>query len=123
MDIYKITDSESLNILLRTRERAYGRFIVEVENMDENTKRKFENDLNKFHASCGCSTGNYFLITTLILFTAYHIFTGQSINNWKMILQGFFVIAIAAVVGKFIGKLMDGFKFKKTIEKLSYELL
>ena len=122
MDTYKIIDRESLNVLLRNRVKQYGRFSIEVENMDENTKRKFENDLNKFHASCGCSTGNYFLITTLIIFTAYLYFTGQTINNWKVMIQGFFVLLIAALLGKFIGKLIDGFKFKKTIGKLSYEL-
>ena len=122
MDNYKITGRESLNILRYKKEKRYGRFIIEVADMDENKARKFENDLNKFHASCGCSTGNYFLIATLILFAAYLYFTGQTINNWKIIIQGFFILLIAAVLGKFIGKLMDGFKFKKTVEKLSNEL-
>ena len=90
--------------------------------MNENKVRKFENDLNKFYTSCGCTAGNYFLITALILGVAYLYITGQAINNWKIIVQGFFILLIAAVLGKFIGKLMDGFKFKKTVEKLSREL-
>ncbi len=122
MDTYKITGRESLNVLLKKRGGQYGRFSIEIENMDENTKRKFENDLNKFNASCGCSTGNYFLVTTLILYAAYLYFTGQSIYNWQIIIQGFFVLLTSAILGKFIGKLMDGFKFKKTVEKLDYEL-
>lgn len=122
MGTYKITDRKSLKELLKKKGRQNRRFSIEVEHLDENTKRKFENDLNKFHSSCGCITGNYFLVIALVLFAAYFYFTGQAINNWKVIIQGFFALSIAALLGKFIGKLIDGFKFKKTVEKLSYEL-
>jgi len=122
IDNYRITGRESLDMLLKKKERRYGRFVIEVENMDENKARQFENDLNKFYASCGCSTGNYFLITTLVLCAAYLYITGRAISNWTIIIQGCFILFIAAVLGKFIGKLLDGFKFKKTVEKLSHEL-
>ena len=123
MDNYTISGKESLNLLRTKKEKRYARFIIEVENIDENIARKFENDLTKFHASCGCTTGNYFLITTLILGAAYLYLTGQTVNNWKMIIQGFFILLSAAILGKFIGKLMYGFKFKKTVEKLGRQLL
>lgn len=122
MDNYIITGKESLSLLRTKKEMRYARFIIDVENMDEDKARKFENDLTKFHASCGCTTGNYFLITALILGPAYLYITGQAVNNWKMVIQGFFILLIAAILGKFIGKLMFGFKFKKTVEKLSREL-
>ncbi len=123
MDNYKIIDMESLNLLLKKKHQHYGRFIIEIENLDENKARKFENDLNKFHSSCGCTTGNYFLMVTLITCAAYIFITGEAINNWKIILQGFSILLIAAVLGKFTGKLMDGFKYKKTLQELSYEIL
>ena len=77
IDNYRIIGRESLNMLLKKKEKRYGRFIIEVENMNENKVRKFENDLNKFYTSCGCTAGNYFLITALILGVAYLYITGQ----------------------------------------------
>ena len=122
IDNYRITSIESLNALLKKRGERYGRFVIEVKNLDQDKARKFENDLNKFYASCGCVTGDYFLIATLVLGATYLFATGQALNNWKVIIQGFFVLLIAAVLGKFIGKLIDGFRFRKTVEKLYREL-
>ena len=119
---YTITGIESLNALLKRRKGRHGRLIIEVKSLDQNKARKFENDLNKFYASCGCVTGDYFLIATLVLGATYLFITGQALDNWKIIIQGFFVLLIAAVLGKFIGKLIDGFKFRKTVEKLCREL-
>ena len=122
IDNYRITGRESLNILLKKKGRQYGRLIIEVESMDQNKARKFEDDLNKVYASCGCITGDYFLIATLILGATYLSITGQTIDNWRIIIQGFFILLIAAVLGKFIGKLIDSFRFRKTVEKLCHEL-
>ena len=123
MDTFKITGKDSLNILLRKRVGTFRRISIEIENIDEPTKQKFENDLNKFHASCGCSTGNYFLITTIILITIYLLFTGQTIINLKTIIQCFCALIFTAIFGKFTGKLLDRYKFKKAIQKLSYGYL
>lgn len=119
---YNITDIDSLNKLLKKNGKRYGKFTIDIENMDDIKARKFETDLNKYYASCGCNTGNYFLIATLVLCVAYFYTTGQTINDWKIIVYGFFVLSIAAVLGKFIGKVMDNFKFKKTVKNLSLEL-
>ncbi len=121
---YKITDIESLNNLLKGKGKGkgYGKFTVDIKYLEDNKARKFETDLNKYYASCGCNTGNYFLIATLVLCIGYIYATGESINNWKIILYGFFVLSIAAVFGKFIGKIIDNFKFKKTVKNLSIEL-
>lgn len=122
IDNYRITGRESLDPLLKKKEKRYGRFIIDIENMDDTKARKFENDLNKYHASCGCNTGNYFLIIALVLCISYIAITNQPVNNWKSIIQGFLILLIAALLGKFIGTLLDDFKFKKTIKKLYQEL-
>ena len=120
---YKITSRESLNILLTRRKNRYQKFIIDVDNMDETKAKNFENDLNKFHASCGCATGKYFLSTSIVLFATYIFITELPINNWKIIMQGVTVFLIVAFIGKMVGKLKDSYKFKKTIEKLSHELI
>jgi len=121
--LYKITDRESLNILLTKRKKRYRKFIIEVENMDQTKAKNFENDLNKFHASCGCTTGNYFLSTTLVLCAVYIYITGQTIFNWKIIMKGVIIFLIVAFIGKLAGKLMDGYKFKKTVKNIYQELV
>lgn len=100
-----------------------GRFTLDIESMDDAKAKKFENDLNKFNGSCGCDTGKYFLIAAFIAYAAYLFITGQPINNWKTIIQGFVILSIAAVLGKFIGKLMRGYQFKKTLNNLYRELV
>jgi len=122
VDTYRITDRESLSILLMKKGVRYGRFVVDIENMDDDKAKKFENNLNKFHASCGCNMGQYFLIATLVLYAAYLFMTGQPVNNWRIIIQGFMILLAATVLGKFLGKLMDGYQFKKTINNLYQEL-
>ncbi len=119
---YRITDKGSLKALLKKKHKRYGKFTVDIEYMEDSKARKFETDLNKYYASCGCNTGNYFLMAALVLFVVHFYITGQTIYNWKIIVQGFIILSIAAVLGKFIGKVLDNFKFKKTVNKLSHEL-
>lgn len=119
---YIITGKDSLNILFTKRRKRYRKFNVQVKGMDDIKAKNFENDLNKFHASCGCTTGNYFLSTTIILSFVYITFTKQTLFNWKIVIQVFFIYLFAAFIGKLIGKLMDSYKFKKTIVNLYHEL-
>ncbi len=120
---YKITDRESLNMLLTKRKNRYRKFKLDVDNMDETKAKNFENDLNKFHASCGCATGKYFLITTIVLCAVYIFITKLPINNWKIIMQVGTVFLIVAFIGKLTGKLTDARKFKKTIKNIYQELV
>ena len=120
--VYRITGRESLNILLTKRKNRYQKFIMDVANMDEIKAKNFENDLNKFHASCGCTTGQNFLRTSLVLCVAYILIKELPINNWEIIMQVGAIFLIVSFIGKLAGKLMDGYKFKKTVEKLSHEL-
>ena len=121
--LYKITGKESLKILLTKKKNRYQKFIMDVDSMDETKAKNFENDLNKFHASCGCATGKYFLSTSIVLFATYIFITELPINNWKIIMQGVTVFLIVGFIGKLAGKRMDGNNFKKTVEKLSHELI
>lgn len=123
VDTYRITGRESLNVLMMKKGERYGRFILDIEGMDDAKAKKFENDLNTFYASCGCDTGNYFLIATFVSYAAYLFITEQPIHTWKIIIQGFVLLSVAAVLGKYIGKLMDGYRFKKTISNLYQELV
>ena len=123
-DNFRITGRESLASLLKKNTRTeYKRIIVAVEHMEETKARKFENKLNKYYTSCGCSTGNYFLVTALVLCIIYLYFTDQALNNWLIYAQVFAVLLIAAVGGKLIGKLVDGFKFKQTLNRLNQEFI
>lgn len=90
--------------------------------MEEIKAKKFENDLNKFHGSCGCETGKYFLSTSIVLCAAFISYIKLPLNDWEIIAKGIALFLIVAFIGKFIGKWMDRLKFNKTIEKLSYEL-
>ncbi|MCZ6593714.1 MAG: hypothetical protein O6943_02240 [Bacteroidetes bacterium] len=119
---YNIIDKGSMETLLKKKHKRYGKFTVDIEHMEDSKARKFETDLNKYYASCGCNTGNYFLVAALVLFVVHFYITGQTIYNWKIIVQGFIILSIAAVLGKFLGKIIDNFKFKKTIKNLSLEL-
>lgn len=119
---YTITSSDSLKILLTKKKNRYRKFIVDVKNMDESRAKNFENDLNKFHTSCGCATGQYFLSTSLVLCALYICITKLPVINWRIITAGVTAFLIVAFTGKITGKLIDGYKFKKTVEKLSYEL-
>lgn len=119
---YIITGKDSLNTLFTKRTKRYRKFKMEVKGMDDIKAKNVENNLNKYHASCGCTTGNYFLSTTIILSLVYIIFINKTLFNWKIFIQVFFIYLIAAFIGKFFGKLMDNYKFKKTIENLYHEL-
>ncbi len=123
IDNYRITGRESLSMLRIKKGERYGRFILNIEDMNDVKAQKFENNLNKFYASCGCNTGQYFLVTALVLYAAYLFTTGQPIHNWKIIIQGFIILLAASVLGKCIGKLMDGYRFKKTVNSLYRELV
>ena len=123
IDSYRITGRESLSMLRTKKGERYGKFILDIQNMDDVKAKKFENDLNKFYASCGCDTGQYFLVATLVLYAAYLFVAGQPINNWGIIIQGFIILSAASVLGTCFGKLMDGYRFKRTINTLYQELV
>ena len=120
---YSITGIESLQTLRTKRRKRYNKFIIAIENIDETKARKFENDLNKFHASCGCNTGNYFLSTSMVLCAIYFLVNGFPAVNWKLIAEILSALAAVALIGKIVGKILDGRKFNKTVEKLYQELL
>ena len=120
---YIITGIDSLQMLRTKKKNQYKKFVIASEKLDEIKSRKFENDLNKFHASCGCSTGNYFLSTSIVLCAIYFLVTGLPGINWKLIAEVLSVLAIIAIIGKITGKMLDGKKFNKTVQNLYQELI
>jgi len=123
MSPYLITGIESLQTLRTKRKNHYKKFIIEVENFNETKARKYEIELNKFHASCGCNTGNYFLSTSLVLIAIYFLIIGFPEVNWRLIAEIFSFLFIAALIGKVTGKLLDRKRFNKRVENLYQELL
>lgn len=119
---YKITGKQSLELLMKGIKVNVNRFVVEADSLNELQRRKFENELNKYYSSCGCTTGNYFLVTSLILCLIYVLASGVDISNWKIIIEGFLILFAASVIGKFAGKFADRLKFRKTVVRLNGEL-
>ena len=120
---YIITGIDSLQMLRTKKKNQYKKFVIASEKIDETKARKFENDLNKFHASCGCNTGNYFLSTSIALCAIYFLITGLPDINWKLIAEILSVLAIIATIGKITGKILDGKKFNTTVQNLYQELV
>jgi hypothetical protein len=120
---YVITDIDSLQLLRTKKKMQYKKFVIVHEKLDANKTQKFENDLNRFHASCGCNTGNHFLSTSIVLCAIYFLITGLPDINWKLIAEILSVLVLIAVIGKVAGKILDGKKFNKTVENLYQELI
>ena len=120
---YLITGIESFQVLRTNRKKQYKKFVIVSEKLDDTKARNYENDLNKFHASCGCNTGSHFLTTSIVLCTIYFLVTGLPSINWKLIAEILSVLAFMAFVGKITGKILDSKKFNKTVENLYQEFV
>lgn len=120
--LYKITNRESLILLLTKRRKRFRKFVVDIETLQESKSKRFENDLNKYHGSCGCTTGNYFLSIAIVLSAIVIYIWRMPILNWKIITPVILIYVLVGIAGKLTGKLVDAHKFKKTVKDLFQEL-
>lgn len=120
---YLITGVESLHMLRTKRKKRYKRFVITSDRIDKTTAQKFENNLNRFHSSCGCNTGNHFLSTAIVLGALYFLVNGFPDINWILIAKIISGLALIALIGKITGRIMDAIKFDRTVEDLYKHLV
>jgi hypothetical protein len=120
--LYTITDRKSLDFLLTKRRKRYRKFVVAIESLEDPKAKYFEDNLNKYHASCGCTTGNHFLSTAIVLSAIVIFIMKVPVLNWKMIIPIILLYLVVGITGKITGKVMDAYKFRKTVESLFREL-
>ncbi len=80
----------------------------------------YQNKLNSFIKECGCNTGTYFLVFSVVLSIALFFFI--SFILWEKIVLCIVFCFIMAIVGKLIGLYIARVKFFSKLKKFINEL-
>ena len=104
-----LNDLKDLNNLLNGYKFSFlpreGNIKLELDEIDESEKSKWQNRLQQYYFACGCKEGS---MTSVIVFIAYwlyiFIFEGvKSIMSWEVWLLSIVFLFVGAVIGKAVG--------------------
>jgi len=96
-------------------------------NLDSLSKEENENwtkILDKDFQPCGCDTGYYFVLTSLIISTLYLIINYSKILNESLKIFGniLFFVFVMGFMGKIIGIIFSKYRLRNNIENLKRKL-
>ena len=86
--------------------------------MDSETTGEFERRLNRSYFACGCDTAALFMGIALVGYAGLAVAGGTDASAMSPWLLGLVVLAVAAGLGKFVGKVRADGQFRKTVAEL-----
>ena len=101
----EINNLESLDILVRRKK--LKRFTFNFSTFSERENEQWLARISRYYFSCGCQTGNLFLVTGIVmiaLLTAYRYFNSTTFNvSLQVIVVCVIVLTSLSGIGKAIG--------------------
>lgn len=95
--------------------------ILELDGLSGDTKKCFEQKLNRYKSRCGCEVGSWFLFGALIVECGYLIYQGISsglVFRWRSVLVFLGVLIMMALVGKVLGMILYRLMYIKTVVQI-----
>ncbi|UCH66285.1 MAG: hypothetical protein JSW63_03915 [Ignavibacterium sp.] len=114
-DLHDLLNGHRISLLPRE-----GDITLELEQMSETERIKWQDKLKKYYFACGCKEGSLNAVIFFILFWTYILFFVGVTNilNWQV--WGFSIIALilGALFGKTIGLIYSRYALMIAVRKL-----
>ena len=117
----KINSVEELNSLIHLKEFKENTWNLSMPFFDNKENKHYSKIINKNKNACGCNTGGYFLVTSVLIcifLSKYKIsiFDTQIIQQ---IIISIIVIFISSLIGKVIGILYSKQRFNTVLRSIN----
>ena len=114
-DLHELLNGHRISLLPRE-----GDITLDLEQMSEKERIKWQNKLKKYYFACGCKEGSLIAIIFFFLFWAYILFLGniQYIIKWEV--WGYSIVALimGALIGKSLGLIYSRYALIVAVRKL-----
>ncbi len=96
----------------------YNEVKFEIDSIDLEFKKDWENKINRYYKSCGCGEGKVFVLLFLLIGIGNLYFQNSFYFSISNLISVFITCLIGAFIGKAYGKFMAFIQLKKVVNQL-----
>jgi hypothetical protein len=99
--------------------KRYTRVNLNLEGMDADKQKTYEEKINRFYGACGCGEGKFFVLLGFLTFIGYSYSKSSLQFTWLNAGKGFLFCLAGAAVGKLFGLYRAHLKLRKVIREMN----